>query len=47
LESTTHHGHVAYYPLSNAQNYPTKPVHFVVAFTAGSGTDIIAKPSAM
>ncbi len=26
-----------------AQTYPTKPVHFVVAFTAGSGTDIIAR----
>lgn len=26
-----------------AQNYPIKPVHFVVAFTAGSGTDIIAR----
>ena len=29
--------------MTQAQNYPTKPVHFVVAFTAGSGTDIIAR----
>ena len=29
--------------LINAQNYPNKPIHFVVAFTAGSATDIIAR----
>ena len=29
--------------ITPAQNYPLKPVHFVVAFTAGSGTDIIAR----
>jgi tripartite-type tricarboxylate transporter receptor subunit TctC len=29
--------------LTFAQTYPSKPVHFVVAFTAGSGTDIIAR----
>jgi tripartite-type tricarboxylate transporter receptor subunit TctC len=28
---------------SRAQNYPNKPIHFVVAFTAGSATDIIAR----
>jgi tripartite-type tricarboxylate transporter receptor subunit TctC len=26
-----------------AQTFPSKPVHFVVAFTAGSGTDVIAR----
>ena len=26
-----------------AQSFPSRPVHFVVAFTAGSGTDIIAR----
>lgn len=26
-----------------AQNFPTKPVRFIVPFTAGSGTDIIAR----
>ena len=26
-----------------AQPFPSKPIHFVVAFTAGSGTDIIAR----
>ena len=26
-----------------AQNYPTKPIKFIVAFTAGSGTDVIAR----
>ena len=26
-----------------AQSYPAKPVHLVVAFTAGSSTDIIAR----
>ena len=26
-----------------AQPFPAKPVHFVVAFTAGSGTDVIAR----
>ena len=30
-------------PIAFAQHYPSKPVHFVVAFTAGSATDIIAR----
>ena len=30
-------------PMAFAQQYPSKPVHFVVAFTAGSATDIIAR----
>ncbi|MFZ9654758.1 MAG: Bug family tripartite tricarboxylate transporter substrate binding protein, partial [Limnohabitans sp.] len=28
---------------SGAQNFPTKPVRFIVPFTAGSGTDIVAR----
>jgi len=28
---------------ANAQGYPDKPIHFVVPFTAGSGTDIVAR----
>jgi tripartite-type tricarboxylate transporter receptor subunit TctC len=27
----------------SAQGYPSKPIHFIVPFTAGSGTDIIAR----
>ena len=26
-----------------SQNFPTKPVRFIVPFTAGSGTDIVAR----
>jgi tripartite-type tricarboxylate transporter receptor subunit TctC len=29
--------------LGFAQSYPNKPIHFVIAFTAGSATDIIAR----
>ena len=36
-------GVVIHCGLINAQNYPNKPIHFVVAFTAGSATDIIAR----
>ncbi len=28
---------------AGAQGYPNKPIHFIVPFTAGSGTDIIAR----
>jgi tripartite-type tricarboxylate transporter receptor subunit TctC len=28
---------------ANAQGFPDKPIHFVVPFTAGSGTDIVAR----
>ena len=30
-------------PMIQAQTYPNKPVRFIVAFTAGSGTDVIAR----
>jgi tripartite-type tricarboxylate transporter receptor subunit TctC len=30
-------------PLAGAQGFPDKPIHFIVPFTAGSGTDIIAR----
>jgi len=36
-------GVLLYCGFINAQNYPNKPIHFVVAFTAGSATDIIAR----
>jgi len=28
---------------ANAQNYPTKPVRLIIAFTPGSSTDIIGR----
>src|SRR6476659_4900475 len=28
---------------ANAQGFPDRPIHFVVPFTAGSGTDIVAR----
>jgi tripartite-type tricarboxylate transporter receptor subunit TctC len=30
-------------PLAGAQTYPDKPIRFIVPFTAGSGTDIVAR----
>ena len=30
-------------PLAGAQAFPDKPIHFIVPFTAGSGTDIVAR----
>ena len=30
-------------PSAQAQTYPTKPIRFFVPFTAGSGTDIVAR----
>ena len=30
-------------PLAGAQVFPDKPIHFIVPFTAGSGTDIVAR----
>jgi tripartite-type tricarboxylate transporter receptor subunit TctC len=29
--------------IAQAQSYPDKPIHFIVPFTAGSGTDIVAR----
>src|SRR5258705_13567686 len=34
---------IAAAPLANAQGFPDKPIHFVVPFTAGRGTDIVAR----
>src|SRR5215467_14029195 len=29
--------------ISQAQNYPTKPVHVIISFTPGSSTDIVGR----
>src|SRR5690242_7581919 len=34
---------VAAVTAAHAQGYPERPLHFVVPFTAGSGTDIVAR----
>jgi tripartite-type tricarboxylate transporter receptor subunit TctC len=34
---------VAFAPLAQAQNYPTRPVRVIVTFTAGSATDILGR----